>query len=288
MTVITLGVDGRPETEAAIRWAAARAALDGSEVRLVSVATDDGPLRDVAFRAIEAASRSFERLAPGVGRTTEVPGGNVFDILLALSEDTDLLVVGSDRPGPLAAALHATLPLRLAGRVASDLAVVPSTWRPEPLGGVVVGWSPDPAGQAALELAAAEAEMAGMRLTIVHAWRPPATSPYDAESAGALVAAAHDDAQRELQDARRIAHERFPRLEVDTELHVGSTRGGLVHAARGAALLVVGDHHRSALGEVVFGSTGDPLIASAHDVPVMIAAGSRAARRIPRTERTPS
>lgn len=72
-----------------------------------------------------------------------------------------------------------------------------------------------------------------------------------------------------------MAERRHPGIAVTTIAHAGSVAGGLLAAARTAALVVVGRHRRSAVGEILFGATGDELIAAAREVPVLVVAGLR-------------
>lgn len=271
MTLIALAVDGQPKTDAAIRWTAQRAAADDSTVNLVSVAVDTGQGHVAAQRAVEAAASELTRLEPSLTVATSVASGDLFDELHLLSGACDLLVVGSDRPDPVRSTLHATLPMRLAGRARCDLVVVPAGWRGHAAGKVVVGWSEDAAGAAALDRAAREAEATGHALTIVYAWAPSAaSSPFDADSTGAFITAIRDDAERALREAAAIARRDHPDLEVHTELHLGGAVGGLT-TQDDAALIVVGTHRHTLLGEILLDPTDDALIRAVHDVPLLIA-----------------
>lgn len=284
---VTLAIDGTPTSEPAIRWAAERATRRGLALQIVAVATDDGPLRRLAADAVESAARLVSHLSPGAVTRTEILSGNVFDALVAASAQADLLVVGASGGSPVTAALHAALPMRLAGRVACPLAVIPADWAPgSATTGVVVGWSAEhPSSADALEFAAREAEETGAQLTIVHAWRPMPTSAYDADFAGELLAVVQEDAHVELLDARRIVGRDHPGLAVTTELHAGDPVAGLLHAARDAALVVAGTHQRSMLSEIVFGSTGDALMRASRTTPVVVVPHRDPARRLRRGER---
>lgn len=287
MTLLTLAVDGRPETDAAIRWTAERAARDGSTVNVVAVARDDRAGRAAAESAAAAAAERIAHLQPSLVCATSVAIGDVVDQLLLVSVDSDLLVVGSNRPSPLAGLLHATLPMRLAGRAHCDLAVVPSGWTRSGGGGVVVGWSPDAAGAAALDRAAREAAAGGSALTIVHAWRPIAVSDYDVATGAALLAAIQEDAERALREAVALVRRDHPHLEIRSDLHLGSAVGGLTRR-RDAALLVVGSHPHSVVGDVLLDPDGDALIREVADIPVLVTAGSPGGRdRVPEVSRQP-
>jgi nucleotide-binding universal stress UspA family protein len=286
-TRIVLAVDGRPAGDAATRWAIARANRAGTSLRIVSVATDDDLLADLARRAVARAVATARRTAPGLRVTGDVVRANVVDGLLLESADADLLVVGSDRPSSLLAALLGSLPMRLSGRVGCDLLVVPRGWRDTPGRGVVaVGWDDDRVGSDALEIAAREAEAIGAAVRIVHVWMSLPRSPSALDGVGdwegrerARTATVEEVAER----ARR----RHPDLTFTSELHLGPVAGALLSRRHQTALVVVGSHRRGALGDLVFGSTGDALIRASDAVPILIARTSdRLARVRASRERT--
>jgi nucleotide-binding universal stress UspA family protein len=272
MTLITLAVDDHPRTSAAIRWVAERAARDGSTVNIVSVCHDSAAGRAAAEGAVTDAAARIARLQPSLVCATSIAVGDVVDELVLVSGDSDLLVVGSDRPSPVEGLLHATLPMRLAGRTHCDLVVVPAGWIRSDGGAIVVGWSPESAGATALERGAREAIAGKARLTIVHAWMP-VTGPAYRDASGAVVAALREDAELTLREATERARHDHPQLEVTSELHLGSVVGGLSrHHPR---MIVVGGHEHSAAGQILLDPYGDALIREVTDVPILITAGAR-------------
>ena len=111
MSVIVVGVDGSPESVAALRWAAQEARLRGATLRVVHawfmpmVFTSGPPLlvlsepRDgLAEEGEKVLSHALERVAADVeGLTVErsVVEGSAAHCLLRAGEGADLLVVGS-------------------------------------------------------------------------------------------------------------------------------------------------------------------------------------------------
>lgn len=267
---ILLAVDGRPASTAAIRWAAERAGRTRSQIDIVSVATDDDVLLDDARSAVAAAQAEVLRRAPDAQVTTSVPRGNVFDALVELSASADLLVVGSDRPSPLGAFLHARLPMRLTGRVQCRLAVVPAGWSGEPGTSIAVGWDDGPAAAVAVDAAAEEAEAAGLPLHIHHVWSPVPLARYDLAGGEELTAAVEEDERLALARIVRETAARFPHVAVSGELHRGSGGAGILGYASQASLIVVGSHRRSTIGELFAGATSDDLIAGSSEVPVLV------------------
>jgi nucleotide-binding universal stress UspA family protein len=115
---IVVGVDGSSSAQAALRWAARQARLTGSEVAAVTawhlpvaygVPMPVQPLadaRDIARRVLQTATDEIEQ-EPGepVHITSTVAEGNAARVLLDLSQDADLLVVGNRGHGGFAEAL---------------------------------------------------------------------------------------------------------------------------------------------------------------------------------------
>jgi nucleotide-binding universal stress UspA family protein len=124
---IVVGVDGSPESQAALRWAAAEAAL--RDARLVAVwawtwvppapiaepgmipvpamdysgATDAE--REVFEEELEAAFRSAFPTAPDVEIERKLVEGDAAHVLESEARDADLVVVGSRGRSGIAAAL---------------------------------------------------------------------------------------------------------------------------------------------------------------------------------------
>lgn len=268
-TRILLAVDGRPTTAAAVRWVSGRYERAGAAIDVVFVASADRLLVG-AEAATSAARAAIARSDPSAEVTATVLRGDVFDVLVRSSASADLLVVGSDRPRPLRTLLHASLPMRLAGRVHCPMVVVPSEWSGVPGATVDVGWDFGRAAESAVETAAREAELRRLPLRIHHVWRPIAVSSYDASGGAALISAIEEDERLALARVVRETSARHPGLAISGELHLGAGGAAIVDYAAQPEILVVGSHRRSSLGEILIGSTGDDLIAASSGVPVLV------------------
>lgn len=116
---VGVGYDGGPESDAALGVAAAIAVAAGAELRIQTVADDrlrpigwstwsgaDG-MADVWERAVQEEMQTLDvEVKAALGRTgaggsIEVNRGRPADSLLSLSEQVDLLVIGSRRWGPV-------------------------------------------------------------------------------------------------------------------------------------------------------------------------------------------
>lgn len=114
---IVVGVDGSPASLAALRWAAARAAVSGEEVLAVTVIdvgrrrrgadaplTERGQQRyDLAVLRLRRELGILRRAHPQVRLEQETRAADVTDLLVARSRRASLLVLGARNREPLVA-----------------------------------------------------------------------------------------------------------------------------------------------------------------------------------------
>ena len=195
---IVVGVDGSVGARVALLWA-----VDECRVRnrtlLIVHAPDGAAAATPGESALRALDEEGERLLtahaaaasarqPGVAVTTMLSHDAASDILVALSGDADLLVVGTHGRGGNLASILGSVSHRVAAHAHCPVAVVPE--RPALNGTlaprIVVGVSASVSGQAALEFAREEAVCRGATVVAVRAPGEPG------EPADALLAAARD------------------------------------------------------------------------------------------------
>ncbi|MFD8114173.1 universal stress protein [Streptomyces microflavus] len=140
---------------------------------------------------------------------------------------------------------------------------------PAELGAVVVGVDASPHARAAALWAAAEAELRGQPLGIVHAadieGRSVLTS---AETLQALW----DTARDVLDETVRAVREKFPDLVVTEELSRGDAVAGLRAAAGARGTIVVGSRGLGGFAALTLGSVGLG-VAARTEVPVVVVRG---------------
>jgi nucleotide-binding universal stress UspA family protein len=197
--------------------------------------------------------------APDLPVTEELRHGMPADELIAASAEADLLVVGTNKTGPISGLVHGTVPLRVAGRARCTTVVVPATWQPGGAG-VVVGWNGDSTSNVALDFAVKEAVQRACPLTIVRAARVPphpvADSRVASETTGALV----ERLARELAEVKEWLRSSQAGLEVHDVLRSDPAAAVIVEAAHGAELAVVGSHARGVLGGLILGSVSHDVL----------------------------
>jgi nucleotide-binding universal stress UspA family protein len=227
---IVVGVDGSVGARVALLWA-----VDECRVRrctLLIVHAPDGAaaatpgeptlraLDELGERLLSAHAAAASARQPGVAVTTMLSHDPAADILVALSSDTDLLVMGTHGRGGNLASILGSVSHRVAPPAHCPVAVVPEqlTLNGGALASrIVVGVSATVSGRAALEFALDEA---GRRDATVVAIR----AQHDPGDLAALI-------------------ERYPNARIETALVSGEPADALLAAARDADLVVVGCHH---------------------------------------------
>lgn len=261
---IVVGVDGSRPAERALVWAAEAA----SRVRGQLVIAHGGyaPTKaEVASGDVSDHTRDLLREAVAtaidVGDdcdvTTVLRDTQPAQLLLELSEDAQIVVIGTHGKGRITGALLGSVAYRVAAHARCPVVVVPELWR-APAGGesrlVAVGISNSVSGHEALDFALAEAERRHAGLVAVRSWpdRDSAPSVADKANGNDTVRSRQQELLSDLVDAARTQH---PDVEVVTELTSEPIYEALLAAAARADLLVLGcrhdDEHRfSRLGPI--------------------------------------
>ncbi len=257
---VLAGVDGSERSLVAADWAAREAVLRGVPLRLVHASpplpgpTEQGPATD---RLHEMGARMLQRVAadlgdryPDVEVLREQADDDPVTALLAAARDAALLVVGMRGTGGFDGLAVGWTALRTAAAAPCPVVLVPErfgtfaegTRGARGAGQVVVGFDAHhPVGEVAgFAFSAADARGAGLRA--IYAWALPA----EAVSPQILVVTEEDRATWEdqevlrLSDALRPWQEKYPNVAIRTDVMLLHPAEALLHASRGAALLVVG------------------------------------------------
>ncbi|WP_034091611.1 universal stress protein [Streptacidiphilus albus] len=139
---------------------------------------------------------------------------------------------------------------------------------------VIVGVDDPQGSSAAVDWAADEARLSGLRLHLVHGL-PWYHRPDSGSLAEQLVHSANREALRALANQ---AADRHPGLEVTSGLVDVSAREALVHLSAGAAMVVVGTRGAGGFPGLLVGSTSLYVTAQAA-CPVVVVPGAHGSRR---------
>lgn len=285
--VILVGVDGSTESLAATSWAADRAKVTGARVHVIctyalasySAATLDGgiaALDDEALRkgaeqvVAEAIEHAKSRGAEHVSGSTEP--GDPAGILVDMSAEVDLVVVGSRGGGGFTDRLLGTVSSALPAHSSCPVVVVPkhtSGKKFTPVERIVVGVDGSEVASAALRRAVVEAEAWKARLTAV--------SAVPIASNGTMMSWLPTQVDRSamLQDVReglsKAVDSAVEGHTVEVARHAldGSPASLLIEFSTAVDLVVVGTRGRGGFAGVLLGSTSQTVLHHS-TCPVMI------------------
>ncbi|MCQ4618986.1 universal stress protein [Corynebacterium sp. CCUG 65737] len=285
--MVVVAVDGGEPSNNAVRWAANTANKRGVPLRLASSYTmpqflyaegmvppqelyDD--LQNECLRKIADARDIALEVAPDIKIGHTVAEGSPIDMLLDLSKESTMIVMGSRGLGGLsgmvlgsvsaAVVSHASCPVVV---VRDDNAVTEDT----KYGPVVVGVDGSEVSVKATQVAFEEAQARGAELVAVHTYMDN-SSP----AAGAIVTEdqlQQVDQQRaqKLEDALSSFSTEFPNVTVRKVVTRDRPVRALVEQAQGAQLLITGSHGRGGFKGMLLGSTSRALLQAA-PCPMMV------------------
>ncbi|SDM42856.1 universal stress protein [Allokutzneria albata] len=283
---IIVGVDGSTSAHHAVLWAAREAASRKAPLHLVHACLEistytptplprsfSEALREQGSDYLVAAAERAREIAPGIEVATQLVVGTAAETLTTLSEQAQLVVLGSRGLGGFTALVVGSVALALAAHARCPVVVVrgaTGNCEPSREGCVVAGVDASPASDAVLEFAFDQASRGGAELVVVHTWNDHvaesawAMAPYVALDWEAIEAEAY------LLLAERLAgwQEKYPDVVVRRVVTKESATRALMREAAAARLLVVGSRGRGGLCGMLLGSTSQALL---HHAPCPVA-----------------
>jgi nucleotide-binding universal stress UspA family protein len=263
---IAVATNDSPQSQAAVEWAARRAAKAGLPLTILYVVDDrwvaepipwTGELVEEGERLVEKAAARVRDGLP-VEVTTKVLEGGISGSLRKYSTQVSMLVVGSGAPH-LGGSLRDRA-LQVAAAAKCPVAVI-GVHDTEGRKGVVVGVDGSEEATQAVAFAAAEADREGEELTVVYAvWQPDKWVDSGALTQ-TLSQRIEDEEQMVLAETVSGLREDYPDLVVHKVLDtVMEPAAALVKAAEGASLLVVGSRGRGGFRRLLLGSTAHAVL----------------------------
>jgi nucleotide-binding universal stress UspA family protein len=272
-TSIIAATDGTDPGKAAVRWAAEEAARRGRLLRILHVFDWDRSNADYDYDGHYAeAERQFAEsvivdalslartVAPQLPIKTDMLIGRAAIRLPAVTDDAELVVLGSRGRGGFASLLLGSVSQRVATHAPCSVVVVRGRGSVTE-GSIAVGIDDSPSDEQVLETAFEAADGRGCALAVVHACQPPI--PLWLREAPITEASGPDpDAEQRSRIEDRLApwRAKYPGVPIKTTLSHESAAAALVEASRGARLVVVGSHNHGILTSTIMGSTGLQLL----------------------------
>lgn len=292
---IVVGVDGSPWANNAVRWAAREAVMRQAPLTLVHVltkpvasrlgwtfSTAPVPADFGEWQQDEQARRLIDEAAKLVEHDTEDSGppevnsevsstGPVFSsavsALVELTDDAEMIVVGSRGEGGVLRSLLGSVGTGLVHHAHCPVAVIPDTdERDAPAGPVLVGVDGSPASVSATAIAFDEAAWRGVDLVALHA-----CSDVDVpDTAGADWSTTESAAQENLAAWLAPGRVRHPDVTVRPVVVPDKPARHLLEEAETAQLVVVGSRGRGGFAGMLLGSVSTALLHAA-GTPVIVA-----------------
>ena len=271
---VLVGIDGSPAALTAVRWAAREAVRRRAPIRMVNafgwmpVHDADDPLqvvpkrRDALRRAAEeslaVAVAQVAEVAPDVEVSQEVMTGMPAALLVALSAEAQLAVVGQRGLGGFAGLLLGSVGAAVAAHAACPVLVVRGATDPPQDGPVVVGVDGSPQSDAAVAFAVEAAAARGVSLRAVHAWLDSVVPVMVSKAVDWDIVAAQQANLR--TNCLAGWREKYPDLPIEPLLIEDRPAHALMDSIDDAQLVVVGSRGRGGLAGMTLGSVSQALL----------------------------
>ncbi len=272
--IVVVAVDGSPESDSAVEWAAHESVRRDALLRIIHVwhsppfPTDpflDVPSSQDAF--VTSAAKAAHEANPAVRTETATQAGLPSVTLIRMSEGASLIVIGGHHRNLLDRMVFGSVTTHLLSHAPCPVVVVRAPHGMldplAPTGPVVVGVDHDDTSDDALEFAFRYASTYGLDLVAVQAW-----TAYELSVSGTDTFTTIREVQDALSAGMRLYQSKHPGVSVVTIAACETPVDALLDWAGKASLLVVGSRGRGSFAGMFLGSVSAAI---AHQAPCSVA-----------------
>lgn len=270
--------DASEPAKAALDWCLARPV--GGDLTLVRVLDQttssadyftDEPATKRARQVLTDVADRVSARHPNLTVHSDLRSGDPITQLRAVSSPDTLVVVGTHRRRGSTLRYEWSTGARLAGSANGPIAIIPDGDNTQH-SGIVVGVDGSAASTAAVDFAAAEADRTGQELHAIHAWQEPLVWRDTTEPDARFLQTLEISHRRILDESLLAVSQRFPTLRIRATLVRSAPQSALLDAARGCALLVVGDHGLAGATTLLPGAVTHSIVLNIQSPTVVIPA----------------
>jgi nucleotide-binding universal stress UspA family protein len=282
---IIVGIDGSPESDAAVNWAAHDAAIRGLPLTLVHVENptpstwsqaptlEETPEQQVAEgRSLLANASTIARDAVADTAQIQINGellsSATVPTLVDRSKDAELIVVGSRGRGALSRSLLGSVSSGLIRHAHCPVALIGDAdpQGPQPAPGPILVGIDGSTSDLATAIAFEEASLRNVDVIALHSW-----NDIDMNSIPGYDWSPTTAKEGHLLDKALVGwQERYPDVSVHKQLVSDRAAHALVDASESAQLVVVGSHGSGAFAGMLLGSVSNAVVQAVHR-PVIVA-----------------
>lgn len=281
---ILVGVDGSPESEAAIRWATNEAIMRDQPLTLMHAIPPvvvSWPVAYLEVSFVESQEVSAREVIEKAQKTVQASAGqsqpppvciemrhaDAPSALVIGSRDAYMTVVGSRGMGALGRAILGSVSSGLVHHGHGPIAIIHAeeSQTPDVASPVLLGIDGSPASEDATTLAFDEASRRGVDLVALHAWSDVGVLPV----LGMDWHKYEDEGHEVLAERLAGWQERYPDVHVVRRIVCDQPARWLIDESRQAQLVVVGSHGRGGFSGMMLGSVSSK-VAQAAKVPVIV------------------
>ncbi|MDO4909049.1 MAG: universal stress protein [Corynebacterium sp.] len=267
MQLVVVAVDGSAASLAAAKWAAIEASKRGATLRVASsyeaprylyagsLVPPENFFEDLHEEAEKVAKEAAESVKDIVTAEVTVTEGNPIDMLLEMSKEATMIVMGTRGRGEFKGAMLGSVSAAVVSHATCPVVVIRDDVPFNEDGPIVVGVDGSEISDRAVDVAFEEAEERNVPVLAVHTWAD-VQFPVSEEHWRDI-----EEEERNLLMSRIENHVKdYPQVKVETLISRERPTVALSQAAKDAQLLIVGSHGRGGFRGMLLGSTSRALL----------------------------